>query len=67
MNKDLRSLSKWLNANKISLNITKTEVLIFKHKGRIFDTDLKLKLCGKKLFTSESAKYLGVKVTATGL
>ena len=60
MNKDLRSLSKWLNANKISLNITKTEVLIFKRKGRIFDTDLKLKLCGKKLFTSESVKYLGV-------
>ena len=53
VNKDLRSLSKWLNANKISLNITKTEVLIFKHKGRIFDTDLKLKLCGKELFTSE--------------
>ena len=61
MNQDLRSFfSKWLNANKISLNITKTEVLIFKRKGRIFDTDLKLKLCGKKLFTSESVKYLGV-------
>ena len=45
---------------KISLNITKTEVLIFKRKGRVFDTDLKLKLCGKKLFTCKSVKYLGV-------
>ena len=52
VNKDLRSLSKWLNTNKTSLNITKTEVLIFKHKGRVFDTDLKLELCVKKLFTS---------------
>ena len=60
MNKDLRSLSKWPNANKIYQSITKTEVLILKRKGRVFDTDLKLKLCGKKLFTSKSVKYLGV-------
>ena len=60
MNKYIRSLSKWLNANKIPLSITKTEVLIFKCKGRDFGTDLKLKLCGKKLFTSKSVKYLGV-------
>ena len=36
MNKGLRSLSKWLSANKISLNITKTEVLIFKACVRYF-------------------------------
>ena len=60
MNKDLRSLSKWPNANKIYQSITKTKVLILKRKGRVFDTDLKLKLCGKKLFTSKSVKYLGV-------
>ena len=58
MNKDLKSLSKWLDSNKISLNITKTEVLIF--KCRVFDADLKRKLCGKKLFSSKSLKYLGV-------
>ena len=60
MNKDLRSLSKWLIANKITLDITKIEALIFKCKGRVFDTDLKLKLCCKKLFTGKSVKYLGV-------
>ena len=59
VNKDLRSLSKWLSANKTSLNITKTEVLIFKRKDRVFDTNLKLKLYGKNLFTSKSANYLG--------
>ena len=52
VNKDLRSLLKWKNTNKISLNITKTDISIFKRKGRVFDTDLKLKLWGKKLFTS---------------
>ena len=45
VNKDLRSLSKWLNSNKISRNITKTEVLIFKGKDTVFDVDLKLRLC----------------------
>ena len=54
VNKDLRSLSKWLNSNKISRNITETEVLIFKCKGTVFDADLKLRLCGKILFTSKA-------------
>ena len=32
MNEDRRALSKWLNANQISLNIAKTEALIFQPK-----------------------------------
>ena len=54
VNKDLRSLLKWLNFNKISRNITKTEVLIFECKGTVFDADVKLRLCGKILFTSKA-------------
>ena len=60
VNKDLRSLSKWLNANKSSLNNTKTEVLVFKRKCRVLDTDLKLKLFGKKLFTGKFVNYFGI-------
>ena len=60
VNKDLKSLLHWLNANKISLNVTKTEVVIFRAKGKVFDTDLKLKMCGKKLYPSHHVKYLGV-------
>ena len=59
-NKNLKTLSEWLNTTKISLNATKTEVPVFKLKGRVFGTNFKLKLCGKKLFTSNYAKYLGV-------
>ena len=43
-----------------SLNIAKTEVIIFKRQGRVFDTDSKLNLFGKKLFTHKFVKYLGV-------
>ena len=60
VNKDLKSLLHWLNANKISLNVTKTEVVIFRAKGKVFDTDLKLKMCGKKLYPSHHVKYLVV-------
>ena len=59
VNKDLKSLQKWLNANKISLNVTKTEVVIFRAKGKVFATDLKFKMRGKKLYLSHHVKYLG--------
>ena len=57
LNKDLKILLHWLNANKISLHITKTEVIIFRAKGKVFDTDLKLKMCAKKLYPSRHVKY----------
>ena len=49
-NFDLKFLLQWLNANKISLNIAKLEVIIliiFRRKGIVFDTDLQLKLSSK--------------------
>ena len=39
-NKDLKFLVQWLNANKISLNVAKTEVVIFKRKIKRLDCDL---------------------------
>ena len=33
LNKDLKSLNHWLLANKISLNSTKTELIIFRNKS----------------------------------
>ena len=34
---DMKHLSVWLNANKISLNVQKTELVIFKQKRKILD------------------------------
>ena len=62
VNADLENLVHWLNANKISLNVKKTEMVIFKSKQKKFEGDLKIKLCGKRLYPSESVKYLGVKI-----
>ena len=64
MNLDLRFLSQWLNANKISLNASKTEYIIFKHARKPFDYDFRLSINGKRLYPSASIKYLGVLLDA---
>ena len=62
LNKDLKELSFWLNANKIALNVAKTEVILFKTKHKPCNTDLKLKLCRKKLYKTKYLRYLGIKI-----
>ena len=61
VNADLKHLVNWLNANKISLNVKKTEMVIFKSKQKKLEGDLKIKLCSRRLYPTESIKYLGVK------
>ena len=45
--------------------LKKTEMVIFKSNQKKFKGDLKIKLCGKRLYPTESVKYLGVKVDTT--
>ena len=59
---DLKHLVNRLNVNKISLNVKKTEMVIFKSKQKKFEGDLKIKLCGKRLYPAKGVKYLGVKI-----
>ena len=37
-------------------------MVIFKSNQKKFEGDLKIKLCGKRLYPTESVKYLGVKI-----
>ena len=60
LNKDLKCLIQWLHANKISLNVAKTEVIIFRRKKKQPDFGLNLKICRKKLQASSYVKYLGI-------
>ena len=61
-NADLKHLVNWLNANKISLNLKKTGMVIFKSKQKKLVGDFKIKLFGKRLYPAKSVKYLGVKI-----
>ena len=60
LNIDLSQLSAWLKANKISLNVSKTEILIFRHPNKPLNYDLRIKLDGKRLYPSKYVKYLGI-------
>ena len=62
LNKDLKELSFWLNADKISLNVAKTEVILSKTKNKPYNTELRLKLCRKILNRMNYVKYLEIKI-----
>ena len=56
----LKFLCKWLKANKISLNASKTELIIFRDPRKKSTHELKIKIDGKKLIPSKFVKYLGI-------
>ena len=59
VNLDMKNV--WLNANKMSLNVDKTELVIFKNQRRKLDTEIKIKLNRKRLYPCQSVRYLGIK------
>ena len=59
LNLDLKLLYNWLLANKISLNATKTELIIFR-KPLTKIPILKIKINGTRIIPSSSIKYLGI-------
>ena len=60
MNQDLKNLSQWLTANKLSLNVKKTELTIFHPKKTKLDYNVKFKLNGKILNPISTVKYFGI-------
>ena len=61
-NQDLKILTNWLNANRFCLNVSKTAVVLFKSSRKLTDVPLKLKLNGKRLYPTNSVKYLGINI-----
>ena len=60
VNIDLKCLYKWLLANKISLNCSKTELIIFQSDRSQETFEFNIKINGHKILPSDSIKYLGV-------
>ena len=60
INSDLGNLFTWLCANKISLNIAKTKILLFKNIHKRITHALNFKINNKPIKLSDSVKYLGV-------
>ena len=62
VNLDMKNLTDWLNANKISLNVQKTELVIFKHQRKKIDNEVKIKLSRTRLYPTDSVIYLGIRI-----
>ena len=58
----MKNLTDRLNANKISLNVEKAELVIFKHKKKKLECPIRIKLSRKRLYPSNSVKYLSAKI-----
>ena len=58
LNIDLKHLTNWLNAIKISLNVSKTELITFKPKRKVIDFNMKIRLNGKRLYPTDSVRYV---------
>ena len=56
----MKELSNWLNANKTSLNVKKTETIIFKSRRKKYEGVIKLNR--QRLHSSNNTKYLGIKI-----
>ena len=60
LNRDLKGLYGWLLANKISLNATKTELIIFRKPSQKHIPIIKIKINGTRIVPVSKIKYLGV-------
>lgn len=60
MNGELATLYDWLCANRLSLNVGKTEFTIFRPPSKSLENRVVLTLAGKKIFESRKVKYLGI-------
>ena len=58
VNQDLKNLTNWPNANKVCLNVSKTENVLFKSSRKLTDVSLKLKLNGKRLYPQTQGNIL---------
>ena len=50
----------WLRANKLSLNVEKTEPIVVRRRNTKLNNSFKIKLDGKRLFPTTSVKYFDV-------
>ena len=59
LNKELKKVSHWLNANGLTINVKKTHFMVF-HRARIKAKDLYVEMQGNNIGCVTATKYLGV-------
>ena len=65
INKELRNLYLWLSVNRLSLNIDKTNFVIFHPFNKPIKYNVTIKIHNKAICEKKSIKYLGVLIDST--
>ena len=60
VNKELKKLHLWLNVNRLSLNVSKTNFIIFHSYNKPLKQHITLKMNKKAIMEKDNIKYLGV-------
>ena len=60
MNQELRKITSWLSANKLSLNVKKTHFMIFKTKRKKLNQTLSIEINNQKIHKVKCTKFLGL-------
>jgi hypothetical protein len=59
-NIELAKFSTWFKANKLSLNVKKTNFIIFRNKNKQIDNDIEIKIDNAAISQVANTKFLGV-------
>ena len=62
INHELTHLCDWFSANKLSLNVSKTNYMLFNNNNTRLNTNLQLKINGEIIDKVESTKFLGLHI-----
>ena len=65
VNRELRKVRKWLEANRLALNIEKTNFVIFRSQQRIITDRIILKIGKRKIKQESCVRFLGVLLDST--
>ena len=65
MNRELRHVKKWLEANKLAINIEKTNFVVFHSPSKKLTEPIILKCGRKKIIHANHVKFLGVLLDET--
>ena len=58
----MKQLNNWFSANKVSLNVEKSQPVVFKSWRKVLFDEVKIKVSGKILYAKNLVKYLGVSI-----
>jgi hypothetical protein len=60
MQTEIDKVAEWLNANKLSLNTTKTKVILFRSSNKKPKQDIKIKINGNNIEQVRNTVFLGI-------